>query len=81
MRCYIFSAFHLVAETIGRSIAFLLYTLIVTLIHLYGTSGRNAVATPRDGAIELTPSNKWYTPVPAGERDLEPANHVIGDDD
>ncbi|KAI0730834.1 hypothetical protein C8Q76DRAFT_716360 [Earliella scabrosa] len=72
---------HVTYVLIMFSIAFLLYTLIVTLIHLYGTSGRNAVAAPRDGAIELTPSNKWYTPVPAGERDLEPANHVIGDDD
>ena len=64
------------------SIAFVLYTLIVSLIHLYTTSGRNAAsATSGDGAIELTQSNKWYAPVPAGDRDLEPANHVIGDDE
>ncbi|KAI0741246.1 hypothetical protein C8Q80DRAFT_1193325 [Daedaleopsis nitida] len=64
------------------SMAFLLYTLIVTLINLAATSGRNAPnAATRDG-IELTAAtNKWYTPVPAGDRDLEPANHIIGDDD
>ncbi len=65
-----------------HSIAFLLYTLIVTLINLYATSGRNAPsAASGDGAIELTQSNKWYARVPAGDRDLEPASHVIGDDE
>ena len=63
------------------STAFILYALIVALINLYATSGRNAAtAAAGDGAIELTEgSNKWYAPVPA--TDVEPANHVIGDDD
>ncbi|KAH9851837.1 hypothetical protein C2E23DRAFT_886061 [Lenzites betulinus] len=62
------------------TVAFILYSLIVSLITLYATSGRNAAtATTGEGAIELTQSNKWYTPVPAG--DVEPGNHVIGDDD
>ena len=57
-----------------------MYSLIVFLIHLYTISGRNAAASGKgDGAIELTSANKWYAPVPA--TDIEPANHVIGDDD
>ena len=67
---------HLVCST-----AFILYALIVALINLYATSGRNAAtAASGDGSIELTESsNKWYAPVPA--TDVEPANHVIGDDE
>ena len=65
----------------SHSIAFLLYTLIVTLISLYTTSGRNAASASgqADGAIELrTPTtSKWYSRVPAGD----PASHVIGDDE
>ena len=63
------------------SVAFVLYALIVSLINLYATSGRNAsTGAPRDGgAIELTQSNKWYAPVPAAE--VEPVNHVIGDEE
>ena len=57
-----------------------MYSLIVSLIHLYTISGRNAAASGKgDGAIELTSANKWYAPVPA--TDIEPAKHVIGDDD
>ena len=69
-----------------HSLAFIIYTLIVSLIGLYAASGRNAAHGAGDdggghGAIELrTPTaNKWYAPVPA--TDIEPANHVIGDDD
>ena len=73
----------LISRTTLRSIAFLLYTLIVTLISLYTTSGRNAASASgqADGAIELrTPTtSKWYSRVPAG--DVEPASHVIGDDE
>ncbi|TFK82277.1 hypothetical protein K466DRAFT_666612 [Polyporus arcularius HHB13444] len=73
---------HVTYILIMFSIAFIMYTLIVSLINLYSTSGRNAAsATSKDGAIELTQSNKWYSPVPAIDRDLEPASHVIGDDD
>ena len=73
----------LISRTALQSIAFLLYTLIVTLISLYTTSGRNAASASdqADGAIELrTPTtSKWYSRVPAG--DVEPASHVIGDDE
>ncbi|KAI0761773.1 hypothetical protein BD413DRAFT_485346 [Trametes elegans] len=73
---------HVTYVLIMFSIAFIMYMLIVTLIHLYSTSGRNAAAAAvtGDGAIELTQStNKWYAPVPAA--DVEPASHVIGDED
>ncbi|KAI0367628.1 hypothetical protein BV20DRAFT_1000356 [Pilatotrama ljubarskyi] len=72
---------HVTYILIMFSIAFILYALIVSLINLYATSGRNAAAATaaRDGAIELTQSNKWYAPVPVA--DVEPASHVIGDDD
>ncbi|RPD58978.1 hypothetical protein L226DRAFT_465771 [Lentinus tigrinus ALCF2SS1-7] len=73
---------HVTYILIMFSIAFIMYTLIVTLINLYSTSGRNAAsADTKDGAIELTQSNKWYSPVPVGDRELEPESHVIGDDD
>lgn len=60
--------------------AFLLYTLIVTLINLYATSGRNAMAAAADNGIEMAPASKWYARVPVADVDAEPA-HVIGDDD
>ncbi|KAH9951105.1 hypothetical protein B0H21DRAFT_818596 [Amylocystis lapponica] len=62
-------------------VAFILNTLIVTLISLYATSGRNSSAPgTSDGAIELlpTPRGKWYARVPAGDLDAGPV-HVIGD--
>ncbi|OJT03295.1 Protein YTP1 [Trametes pubescens] len=71
---------HVTYILIMFSIAFILYALIVSLISLYATSGRNAApASSGDGAIELTQSNKWYARVPAA--DVEPGTHVIGDDD
>ncbi|KAI0641976.1 hypothetical protein C8Q79DRAFT_265107 [Trametes meyenii] len=72
---------HVTYILIMFSIAFILYALIVSLINLYATTGRNATtAASGDGAIELTQSNKWYAPVPRAD-DVEPAHHVIGDDD
>ncbi|EIN06300.1 hypothetical protein PUNSTDRAFT_115584 [Punctularia strigosozonata HHB-11173 SS5] len=76
------------------SLAFVIYTLIVSLIHLYATSGRNAGSSSKDasgapislqdGAIELAPTpttSKWkgYSRVP-NDADAEDV-HVIGEDD
>ena len=59
-----------------------MYSLIVALIHLYSISGRNASGSvPENGTIELTAANKWYSPVPAAELEVEPMHHVIGDED
>ena len=64
------------------SIAFLMYTLIVSLIHLYLITGRNAAAsTSQDASIELTAANKWYAPVPVADMGEGPGHHVIGDED
>ena len=69
------------------SISFFLYTFIVFLIHLYSTTGRNAVDTPRttDANIELTPTpihSKWYARVPNTDpRYPLVGNHVIGEDE
>lgn len=64
------------------SVAFLMYTLIVSLIHLYSITGRNAAASAsQDASIELTAANKWYAPVPAADMGEEPVHHVIGDED
>ncbi|KDQ61912.1 hypothetical protein JAAARDRAFT_525818 [Jaapia argillacea MUCL 33604] len=73
---------HVTYILIMFSIAFVMYTLIVSLIHLYSTSGRNASnasSSPSlgDDNIEMSgdiDGNKWYAPVPSGA-------HVIGDDD
>lgn len=60
------------------SIAFVIYTLVHVLIHLWGTTGRHAqqIALPNGqgetrlggDAIEL---DKWYQRVPAAEADAE----------
>jgi hypothetical protein len=57
-----------------------MYTLILSLINLYSTSGRNAT-TPNmiTDNIEMNPrgiTSKWYARVP-----IEPESHVIGEDD
>lgn len=62
------------------SLAFIVYGLIVGLLHVYATSGRNApnAAHTRTGAIELEERAKWYAPVPRAERG---GHHIIGDED
>ena len=66
----------------ARSLAFLIYALVVSRIRLWATSGRNAEGAARDdGAIELAPAAKWYSRVPAGEGEGEGGVHVIGDDE
>ncbi len=67
--------------TVTHSLSFLLYTLIVWMIHLYTISGRNAP----DGKINSSDSiemasgirTKWYSRVPNAEE----SNHIIGDDE
>jgi len=81
---------HVTYILIMYSIAFVIYTFILTLIHLYSTTGRNASPTPASTTtdnIEMTSGGrKWYARVPrddigggggGGELQL----HVIGDDD
>ncbi|KAG6812346.1 hypothetical protein H0H92_003336 [Tricholoma furcatifolium] len=79
---------HVTYILIMFSIAFLLYTFVVFLLHLYSTTGRNAAsnAASSDGAIELTSSNihaKWYARVPNPDREAEASQrlHVIGDEE
>ncbi|THH22127.1 hypothetical protein EUX98_g8244 [Antrodiella citrinella] len=71
---------HVTYLLIMYSLAFVIYTLIVSLIHLYTVTGRNASSAAANGSIELTtPTSKWYARVPSGDVDAE--NHVIGEDD
>ncbi|KAF7317830.1 hypothetical protein MKEN_00870900 [Mycena kentingensis (nom. inval.)] len=78
---------HVTYILIMFSIAFVLYTLIVFVIGLYPTTGRNAPSNERrDNNIELTtPRSKWYSRVPAtpsGQtREAERPLHVVGEDD
>lgn len=73
---------HVTYILIMFSIAFLMYTLIVSLIHLYLITGRNtAASTSQDASIELTAANKWYAPVPVADMGEGPVHHVIGDED
>jgi hypothetical protein len=74
------------------SAAFVIYTLIVSLVHLYATSGRNAASSStgpsapislQGNGIELVPTpttSKWqgYSRVPNGDAE---AMHILGDDD
>ncbi|KAJ7623655.1 hypothetical protein FB45DRAFT_111936 [Roridomyces roridus] len=73
---------HVTYILIMFSIAFLLYALIVFLIHLYATTGRNA-PTKEDGnniALTTPRGSKWYSRVPNAEREQRPL-HVVGEDD
>ncbi|KAI0074481.1 hypothetical protein K474DRAFT_1647849 [Panus rudis PR-1116 ss-1] len=72
---------HVTYVLIMFSLAFIIYSLIVSLINLYANSGRNAASNESgNGAIELEESStKWYAPVPNAESSEHP--HVIGDDD
>ncbi|EKM50570.1 uncharacterized protein PHACADRAFT_213483 [Phanerochaete carnosa HHB-10118-sp] len=71
---------HVTYILIMFSLAFLIYALIVSRINLWATSGRNAASsTQAAGAIELAPTTKWYSRVPAGDTEIEA--HVIGDDE
>lgn len=62
--------------------AFLLYTFVIYLIHLYTVSGRNAAKKNAEN-IEMS-ETKWYARVPDTEAETPSAAvplHVIGDDD
>lgn len=78
---------HVTYILIMYSLSFILYTLIVSLIHLYATSGRNAASADnaRSNNFELseTPVRaKFYSPVPTSSRSGgEEARHIIGDDE
>ncbi|KAJ7460808.1 hypothetical protein FB451DRAFT_1270391 [Mycena latifolia] len=70
---------HVTYVLIMYSIAFLLYTHIVFLIHLYSTTGRNAPAKVDSNIIAMTtPRSKWYSRVPNMDREVL---HVVGEDD
>jgi len=72
---------HVTYILIMFSIAFLLYALIVYVIHLYATTGRNAPAKEDRNNIPMTaPRNKWYSRVPNAENPGGPL-HVVGEDD
>ncbi|KAG1771496.1 hypothetical protein EDD22DRAFT_863362 [Suillus occidentalis] len=71
------------------SIAFLFYLLTVFLLHLYSTSGRNALSAQQPSVvfsaegIELsgpTDASKWYAPL-AREEGRSAAVHVLGEDE
>ncbi|KAJ7725246.1 hypothetical protein B0H14DRAFT_3002964 [Mycena olivaceomarginata] len=69
---------HVTYILIMFSIAFFLYALIVYVIHLYATTGRNAPAKEDSrNNIAMTPRNKWYSRVPNAESPGGPL-HVIG---
>jgi hypothetical protein len=74
---------HVTYILIFYSLAFVVYTIIVGLIHLYLNSGRNASSPSDAPGIELreTGGAKWYAPVPGSAREGESGHHVIGDDD
>ncbi|TFK48450.1 hypothetical protein OE88DRAFT_1684485 [Heliocybe sulcata] len=77
---------HVTYLMIMFSLAFVLYTLILSFIHLYATSGRNApdsTAGKNIESIEMLPNGRsWYAPVPVGEVETPAtAVHVIGDDE
>lgn len=68
--------------SIVHSLAFVLYTLIISLISLYSSSGRNAGETTiSEESIELESQPKWYSRVPDGEQENLVNSHVIGGDE
>jgi hypothetical protein len=59
---------------------FLIYTLVLSLIHLYASSGYNAAnlsSKQRGGSIELR-HTQWYARIPNVEADTQ--HHVVGED-
>ncbi|KAK7038692.1 hypothetical protein VNI00_010576 [Paramarasmius palmivorus] len=78
---------HVTYILIMYSLSFILYTLIVSLIHLYATTGRNAASAEhsRSNNIELTETpiqSKFYSRVPTSSRaGAEETRHVLGDDE
>ncbi|CAK5273818.1 unnamed protein product [Mycena citricolor] len=75
---------HVTYVLIMYSIAFLLYTLIVFVVSLYPSTGRNAAPKDDLNNIPLTglagpaTPRKWYSRVPNAEQN---ALHVIGEDE
>jgi len=70
---------HVTYLLIMFSIAFVLYALVVFVIHLYATTGRNAPAKEDRNSIAMTaPRSKWYSRVPNADRG---PLHVVGEDD
>jgi hypothetical protein len=56
-----------------------LYALVIYVIHLYATTGRNAPTKEDRNTIAMTaPRSKWYSRVPSAERG---ALHIIGEDE
>lgn len=73
---------HVTYVLIMFSSAFALYTFILFLIHLYSTTGRNAIAKPVDDtSIEMTSGPKWYARVPNAEPSHGGILHVVGDEE
>ncbi|KAJ3565117.1 hypothetical protein NP233_g7845 [Leucocoprinus birnbaumii] len=73
---------HVTYILIMFSMAFLIYTFIIYLLHLYTTSGRNATDKKTEN-IEMSRTT-WYSRVPNVEAETPTSSmplHVIGDDD
>ncbi|KAK0188486.1 hypothetical protein F5146DRAFT_1055455 [Armillaria mellea] len=72
---------HVTYVLIMFSLSFLLYTLIVWMIHLYTISGRNGpdAKISSGDSIEMASGirSKWYSRVPNADE----SNHIIGDDE
>ncbi|KAG7445160.1 uncharacterized protein BT62DRAFT_898562 [Guyanagaster necrorhizus] len=72
---------HVTYILIMFSLSFLLYTLIVWMIHLYTISGRNAPDAKNDSSDSMEMASgmrtKWYSRVPSAEA----SNHIIGDEE
>jgi len=69
---------HVTYLLIMYSMGFFIYTLVLSLLHLYVSSGRNARSKQHDNSIELT-RTKWYARIPNVEADVH--YHVVGEDD
>lgn len=68
------------ANSCDYSIAFVIYTLIIFVINLYATTGRNAPTKEDRNNIAMTaPRSKWYSRVP--NVDSERPLHVLGEDE
>lgn len=68
------------------SIAFFIYTLVLTLISLYATSGRNGQHSRTEENIEMhsnvEPSTKWYGRIPqTSAPSRSETMHIVGDSD
>ncbi|TDL22247.1 hypothetical protein BD410DRAFT_788981 [Rickenella mellea] len=70
---------HVTYVLVMLSLAFIIYSFVLTLLHLYSTTGRNATKASSDTANAGEDEAKWYQRVPHVDAEPSSPQFVIGD--